>query len=176
MLFYSRRVKNRPVFILSDGWPFRCLDYSAHFPFLQPPKTLCDIHIHFNTHTKRKIQGKKKQNKATQTSEISVLWRSYSNVPLSPVLWRRPPKFEVGKWKWKTTESLSHILATHTLRDPEYWSTEQQLGICYKWWNCNVLRHTEIGFFSDTLTSCSWEDRNLILTCYTLRLWKQTCS
>ena len=98
------------------------------------------------------VQKKKKeiQNKATQTSEISVLWRSYSNVPMSPVLWQRPPIFEGGWIEMEAgAESISYICDTHTHTHThtEYWSTEQQLGIWYMWWNCNVLRPTEIGFF-----------------------------
>lgn len=36
---------------------------------------------------------------------------------------------------------------------------------CYKCWNRDVQKHTEIGFFSNTLTSCSWENGTIILTC-----------
>ena len=62
-------------------------------------------------------------------------------------------------------DNAIYFLSCETHTDPEYWSTEQQLGICSEWWSCNVLRHVEIGFFSDTSTSCSWEDWSLILTC-----------
>lgn len=117
-------------------------DYAVHFPFLRPPQTLGVAFTSIYTH-----------QETTPTREMSVSCRSYSNVPLSPVI------HAMKKWN-----NAIHFLSfrnthTHTLN-----IDQQQLGICCKWWNRNVQRHTEIGFFSDTLTSCSWEDWNLIFT------------
>lgn len=67
------------------------------------------------------------------------------------------------------------ILAKHTHTDWILINITPALGICYKWWNRNVLRHIEIGFFVDTLTSCSWEDWDLILTGSQHRLQPAVC-
>lgn len=112
-------------------------------------------------HTPRELA---KKTKATQTSEISVLWRSHS-VPSSPEPSALAEVAHTCSEEMEIEGNAIHFVSSQNYTDTAYWSTQHLLGTCCEWWNCTVLRHAEIGFFLDTLTSCSWEDWNLILTC-----------
>lgn len=155
--------KNHIFFWFVRQLLFHFSHYTGHFPFLQPPQTRCDILIRFNTHTRRHLKKKKiKKRRAKQSNKNK--W-NVCVLKVMPKCSPEPCALAETPVTWRNGNRIIHFSNTHTLTDAEYWSTEQQLGICYKWWNRNVLRHPEIGFFfSDTLTSCSWEDWTLILT------------
>lgn len=152
----------KQIFFVCQTTTFSLLTLHWAFPF--PPATPNTLwHTHPFQHTHQETFSKKKKRRTKQSNKNK--W----NVCVLKVMPKRSPEpcaLAETPVTWRNGNRIIHFSNAHTLTDAEYWSTEQQLGICYKWWNRNVLRHPEIGFFffSDTLTSCSWEDWTLILT------------
>lgn len=121
---------------------FSLLRLQCAFPFPPATPTLCDIVIPFNTHTERHLKRREKTKRHKQVKCLCC--EGHSDVPLSAELRLGPLTHVMKTWKCNAIPFVP-MWNTHTAS--EYWSTERQLGICYKWWNRNVLRLPEIGFF-----------------------------